>query len=107
MIYDTMTGQILAEFTEHPGGVFAVLWSLDGRRLVSGSNDSIRIWDMEKFQEIGIIDTLGEIDGMALSPDGDQLIVVYGYDYILGGPEGTPVPAKDLLFRINLAGMLE
>lgn len=45
--WDLDTRQVLFKFTQHEGSIFGVVFSADGRYLVSCSDDrSIRLWDM-------------------------------------------------------------
>lgn len=60
----------------HTGDVGDVVFSPDGKTLVSGSSDqSIRIWDAETGQQIGLILTgeAGAVTSIAISPDGKTL----------------------------------
>jgi WD40 repeat protein len=76
-VFDANTGQTLADFPAHEAEIFELIWTPDGERLISASYDNtIVIWNLETLEEIKKIYHFGELDDIALSPDGKQLIVI-------------------------------
>ena len=76
-VYDVDSGTlILGPLHGHQHSVFDVLWSRDGSRLFSGSNDeTIRCWNSDTGEQIGLPWTghTGWIRSLSLSPDGSIL----------------------------------
>lgn len=61
---------------KHEGPVFSVVWSTDGKTLVSAGQDGIiRLTDVASGKETKRIDTKHAVRGIALSPDGKLLAV--------------------------------
>ncbi|KIK43474.1 hypothetical protein CY34DRAFT_710663 [Suillus luteus UH-Slu-Lm8-n1] len=58
-IWDAKTGK-LVETLEHESKVLSLAWTLDGKKLVSGSNGPIRIFDTTTWQQIATLG--GHID---------------------------------------------
>jgi WD40 repeat protein/serine/threonine protein kinase len=85
-IWDVETGQEVFTLRGHPGSVFSVFFSPDGRRLASlGYSDSlVRVWDLPtgKRGELTPRFSLGHHSNgawsAAFSPDGQQLAVAGG-----------------------------
>jgi WD40 repeat protein len=100
-IWDAATGKPIGQpLTGHLSAVFGVAYSPDGKRMVSGSNDTtVRIWDVETGQAIGqpLTGHALLVCGVAFSPDGRR-IVTGGYDGTVrmwdadtGEPIGAPL----------------
>jgi len=63
----------------HPDFVRAVAFSLDGSRLVTGSNDA-KVWEVETGRELFALEGHTDVVGaVSFSPDG-QRIVTWGFD---------------------------
>ena len=60
----------------HRGPVYSVAFSLDGKKIVSGSYDMIlRLWDAENKKCLGILEGHGGlIKSVAFSPDGKRIV---------------------------------
>jgi WD40 repeat protein len=75
------------------GYVLDVVWSPDGQHLVSsGSDGTIRVWDLESGQNIETIEVGSEVFAVDFSPDGTQ--IAYGGEggmlEIVSAPGSTP-----------------
>jgi len=74
-LWDLNSGQQLRRLQGHRDGVFAVVFSADGKSVFSGSNDeTIRMWDVASGRELRRLDgSQGVVYCIALSPDGKTL----------------------------------
>jgi len=75
-IFDTKTIQILQNFEAHQNSVFTLIYSPDGKYLISGGRDAhLKVWDVEQnYQPIHNIPAhLFAINHMVFSPKGDFL----------------------------------
>jgi WD40 repeat protein len=60
----------IAQLSEHKHSVMSLSISFDGSRIVSGSRDrTMRVWDGQTSEEIGICEHEGEVYSAAFSPD--------------------------------------
>jgi WD40 repeat protein len=80
-IWDLDSGQLIAHGEAHPAQfrnyVFALSYSRDGRRVVSGSNDrTLQVWDAETAAPIGgpLVGHRDIVNSVAFSADGAQVI---------------------------------
>jgi WD40 repeat protein len=89
-VWDSASGQQLLVLTGHedairtgsihPGGVIGVLFTPDGKRLVTaGADGTARLWDAESGQPLRVISGHTNEIYIALSPDGTRLLTA-GYD---------------------------
>jgi WD40 repeat protein/uncharacterized caspase-like protein len=67
----------------HSYPVSSVAFSPDGKQIISGSFDSIKLWDTATGREIRTISTFS-LNSIALSPDGRQIVSGSG-SYMAGG----------------------
>jgi RNA polymerase sigma factor (sigma-70 family) len=90
-LWDTTTGKKLCQLTGHQDSVLSVVFSCDGRTLVSGSADrTIRFWDVTSGKELRRIRGLDHgVGKVAISPDGKRLASI-GYQ-----DERDPDPKRD------------
>ena len=75
MVWNVATGQVEQTLEGHSSWVSSVAFSLDGGRLVSGSDDrTVRVWNVAIRQ---VEQTLGghssRVNSVAFSPDGGRL----------------------------------
>ena len=82
--YRDENGKELAVLRGHTAWVTQVVFSPDGKRLASASDDeSIKIWDLESYRETA--DLKGHADAVnwiAFSPDGKRLVSAGSDDYV-------------------------
>jgi WD40 repeat protein len=74
-LWDAHTGKASGTLEGHRSYVSDLLFTSDGKRLISSSGDqTIRLWDWSTRQPAGVLrGHLNEVDGLALAPDGRTL----------------------------------
>jgi WD40 repeat protein len=79
-VWDVATGKELWVIT-HPGGVSALAFAPDGRRLATAGADHVaRVWDAPTGKELlTLVGHGGIVSGVAFSPDG-KLLATSGHD---------------------------
>jgi WD40 repeat protein len=76
---DAMSGTELHELRGHQDQIHQVVFSQDGKMLIStGDDKTIRFWDVATGKESRKLDCPGPILKMAVSPNGRTLALVYG-----------------------------
>jgi WD40 repeat protein len=79
-ILDASTGQVVLTIQAHTAGVFAIAWSPDGSRLISGGlypDDSVRVWNAINGQPIFEFTNQGiDILVVSWSPDGNRFLAI-------------------------------
>jgi WD40 repeat protein/tRNA A-37 threonylcarbamoyl transferase component Bud32 len=82
-VCDPATGKELFRLGQHPGLVNSVAYSLDGRRLASGSNDGeVKVWDAHTGKETVAFHHADGVLGLAFSPDGRRLVAAAGNNLV-------------------------
>eukprot|EP00033_Pygsuia_biforma_P005527 GCRY01006103.1.p1 GENE.GCRY01006103.1~~GCRY01006103.1.p1 ORF type:complete len:756 (-),score=75.48 GCRY01006103.1:440-2707(-) len=79
-LYDTRMNTVICELKGHERWISGLCWSGDGNKLVSVSEDSVRVWDIEHSKELK----------MKVCPRGDKIQSVCFHPYlqnkvVLGG----------------------
>ena len=82
---DAATGEIKHELRGHPGGVYSLAYSADGRTIASGGDfdemngqwaPTVCLWDAMTGARLSSLEAYKwEVDSLALSPDGGTLAV--------------------------------
>ena len=80
-VWDATTGEELLSLLEHEIPATAAVWSADGTRIVTHSEDGVaRVWDSTSGEELAIYNIhTSSVYGMSRSPAGAR-IVTGGYD---------------------------
>ena len=114
-LWDVATGKELRTFNGHAGPVSSVGFSADGRLVLSGGSDgTIRIWDVEKEQNLAQMVATADGEWLTLTPDGfltgsrrdmDVLAIVRGVESTTIGQVHQSLYNPDLV-REALAGDL-
>ncbi len=107
------TNPILYSRFAHEGAVVKLVYSLDGKTLVStGEDRSVKIWDAEPMVERRDLERQSDwAGGLAISPDGKQLAVgrldgsLTFYDLATGNVIPPPPPPKPLLANLSIRGV--
>lgn len=94
------TNPLLVSKVAHQGAILQLAWSSDGQQLVSAAEDRvIRVWKAGEVQELRALEPQSDWPGgLALAPDGKQLLVGRldgGWQLYLtatGKPAPLPVP---------------
>jgi WD40 repeat protein len=112
-VYDVASGTlILGPLRDHQESVFDVLWSRDGSRLFSASNDkTIRYWNSDTGEQIGHPWTghTNWIRSLSLSPDGSILAsaswdeTVRFWDATTGNPIGQHLQHDTEVYAVRFS----
>jgi WD40 repeat protein len=74
-LWDLDTGKELRRFEGHTSVVTVLAFTPDGRRILSSSQDStVRLWEADTGKELRRDAAYGGASGLALSPDGRQIL---------------------------------
>ncbi len=74
-IYEVPSGRLLRNLTGHGDIVTSVAFHPDGKHLATGSEDqTVRVWDTEKWETIVTLHEGGAVLGLTYSPDGSRLL---------------------------------
>ncbi|KAG2343322.1 WD40 repeat-like protein [Suillus weaverae] len=77
-IWDTKTGELLATL-KHDNIVCSLAWTSDGKKLISGSNGPIRIFDTATWQQITILEGHAVVYAITLSRN-ERLLASASWD---------------------------
>ncbi|KIK32280.1 hypothetical protein CY34DRAFT_814358, partial [Suillus luteus UH-Slu-Lm8-n1] len=100
-IWDAKTGELLNTL-KHNYIVLSLAWTSDGKKLISGSFDPIRIFDTATWQQIGVLDGhTNSVTAISLSPNNcllasaswDNTACLWNLDTNL--PVGPPLHHED------------
>ncbi len=72
-IWEVVTGKELATFNGHTSDVWTLVWSHNGKRLFTGGDNSVRVWDTATGAELLCYD-LEYFADVALSPDETRIV---------------------------------
>jgi WD40 repeat protein len=95
------------KLTGHVSAVYTVAFSPDGKRLASGSNREVIVWDLSAGKELFTYRITGtNVFGLAFTPDGKQLAVgiskmIKILDAATGKEEAAVGGAAHFLFRMT------
>ena len=94
-------------FQGHTSDVYSVVFSLDGRLAISGSDDgTTRIWDMMDRSSKILVTAIGaEVLGVAISSDG-LLVAAGGHDRVCDLPSLIGVYSECNSYRRYISGTL-
>jgi WD40 repeat protein len=91
VVMNPQTGKEISTFKNHTDWVTRVVFSPDGKNVISVSHDkSLRVWDATTTTEILAIEHPEPVWGLAVSPDGGR---------ILTGTGGSLVKRSDLILH--------
>ncbi len=75
-LWDAATGELVRDMKGHTNVVYAIVFSPDGRTLLSGGWDgTIRLWDVATGDQLASVQGQGSVFVLAVTPDGGQLVV--------------------------------
>ncbi len=78
-VWDLATGKLVKTLDAHNGWVLGVAISADGKRLATASADrTLRIWDVDSWEQTVRYDVPATVHGVALSPDGGTVVGAVG-----------------------------
>lgn len=74
-LYDAGTGALLRELPPEPNLVGSFAISSDGRLLAVSGDRLVRLWDLDRGKEVGLLEGHGDLlDSVAFSPDSKTLL---------------------------------
>jgi WD40 repeat protein len=100
-IWDSKAGKLLREMPGHTDMIYSLIFSPDGRTLISGSWDTtIRLWDVASGKELTSVAGQGSIYALAITPDGKHIVAGGGENRSAGKPLRRYRDEQVRLFRI-------
>jgi WD40 repeat protein len=78
-IWEVETGKEVRVLKAHRQGVFALIFTKDGKGLASACSESVNLWDASTGKELRKLSNVsGAFSQLALSPDGKTLVIADG-----------------------------
>jgi WD40 repeat protein len=74
-VWDAQTSKLITSFTPHKWQLAALLFSPDGKFLITGSKKSVIVWDTSTWKRVKSLELSDDILSAAISPDGQFLAV--------------------------------
>ena len=80
VVRDAASGAVLRRVSGHAGQVFTVVFTPDGRRMLSAGRDRlVRVWDTETWDEVvSLVGPNAYVWALRFSPDGSRLAISGG-----------------------------
>jgi WD40 repeat protein len=86
-LWDSATGELVRELQGHNDVIYSLIFSPDGRSVISGSWDAtLRVWDIASGSELAAVKGQGTIYALAITPDGSHIIAGGGENRSAGQP---------------------
>jgi eukaryotic-like serine/threonine-protein kinase len=80
VVWNAETRSRITEIKGHGSGVSAIAFMPDGKRMVTAGIDrAVKLWNTETWTEVLTLDAGAEMDTLAISPDGNTIVVVDHY----------------------------
>jgi WD40 repeat protein len=98
-IWEADSGKPVGEVLKHKSAVSSAVFSRDGRRVATTSQDTAQVWDTDSGNPVGVpLQHEGIVTSAAFSPDGRQLVTASQdntarvWEVETGKPVGAPMP---------------
>ncbi len=86
-LWDSASGELVRELKGHNDVIYSLIFSPDGRSVISGSWDAtLRVWDVSTGGELTSIKGQGTIYALAITPDGTHILAGGGENRSAGQP---------------------
>src|SRR5207253_247950 len=84
LLVDSATGKTTKTLGKHDKPIRALALTADGKTMASGGEDRvIKLWDVDKGEEIRSLQQGGVVYSLAFSPDGKRLLSSAGTEAVL------------------------
>jgi WD40 repeat protein len=76
VLFNAKSGELIRRFTGHSAAVVSAVFSSDGNRLLSGSDDrTMRLWDVETAKQVQVFNGHeNSVKSVAFAPDGQRAL---------------------------------